>query len=178
MNWFNGVSGDFLSGTFWLFCVILLLHTALNIGGSHLVARINGISVWWHVLGVRGDRPRADLRARPPRERELRLHGAVQQLRLPGGATSGGFFWFYVLPLGFLLTQYTITGFDSCAHISEETHGAAENAAKGVWRSVFYSAIVRLDRAAGDHVRGREPEGDQRGRRARRLSRSRSSTWR
>ena len=50
-------------------------------------------------------------------------------------------FWFYVLPLGFLLTQYTITGFDSCAHISEETHGAADNAAKGVWRSIFYSAV-------------------------------------
>jgi amino acid transporter len=50
-------------------------------------------------------------------------------------------FWFYVLPLGFLLTQYTITGFDSCAHISEETHGAADAAAKGVWRSIFYSAL-------------------------------------
>jgi amino acid transporter len=50
--------------------------------------------------------------------------------------------WFYVLPLGFLLTQYTITGFDSCAHISEETHGAADNAAKGVWRSIFYSAAI------------------------------------
>ena len=50
-------------------------------------------------------------------------------------------FWFYVLPLGFLLTQYTITGFDSCAHISEETHGAADDAAKGVWRSIFYSAV-------------------------------------
>jgi amino acid transporter len=47
-----------------------------------------------------------------------------------------------VLPLGFLLTQYTITGFDSCAHISEETHGAADNAAKGVWRSIFYSALI------------------------------------
>jgi amino acid transporter len=51
-------------------------------------------------------------------------------------------FWVYILPLGFLLTQYTITGFDSCAHISEETHGAAENAAKGVWRSIFYSALI------------------------------------
>ena len=62
-------------------------------------------------------------------------------------------YWFYVLPLGFLLTQYTITGFDSCAHISEETHGAADSAAKGVWRSIFYSAIYRLGPAAGDHVR-------------------------
>ena len=46
-------------------------------------------------------------------------------------------FWWYVLPLGFLLTQYTITGFDASAHISEETHGAAKSAARGVWQSVF-----------------------------------------
>ena len=50
-------------------------------------------------------------------------------------------FWFYVLPLGFLLTMYTQTGYDASAHISEETHDAAENAAKGVWRSVFWSGV-------------------------------------
>ncbi len=51
-------------------------------------------------------------------------------------------YWFYVLPLGFLLTMYTITGYDASAHVSEETHGAAESAPKGVWRSVFYSAVI------------------------------------
>jgi amino acid transporter len=50
-------------------------------------------------------------------------------------------YWFYVLPLGFLLTMYTITGYDASAHVSEETHDAAAAAPKGVWRSVFYSAI-------------------------------------
>jgi amino acid transporter len=50
-------------------------------------------------------------------------------------------YWFYVLPVGFLLTMYTITGYDASAHISEETHGAALAAPKGVWRSVFYSAV-------------------------------------
>jgi amino acid transporter len=50
-------------------------------------------------------------------------------------------FFFYVLPLGFLLTQYTITGYDASAHLSEETQGAADGAAKGIWRSIFYSAI-------------------------------------
>ena len=50
-------------------------------------------------------------------------------------------FWFYVLPLGFLLTQYTITGFDACAHVSEETQGASTAAARGLWQSIFYSAI-------------------------------------
>ena len=51
-------------------------------------------------------------------------------------------YWFYVLPLGFLLTQYTITGFDASAHVSEETKGASISAAKGVWRSIFYSALI------------------------------------
>ena len=54
-------------------------------------------------------------------------------------AASG--YWIYVLPLGFLLTQYTITGYDASAHLSEETHAAADGAAKGIWRSIFYSAI-------------------------------------
>ena len=54
---------------------------------------------------------------------------------------GGGMFWFYVLPLGFLLTMYTQTGYDASAHISEETHGAAKAAAQGVWRSVFWSGV-------------------------------------
>ena len=51
---FNGDSADpaFLHGTFALFVIVLALHATINIGGSHLVARINGVSVWWHVAGV------------------------------------------------------------------------------------------------------------------------------
>ncbi len=54
---------------------------------------------------------------------------------------TGCMFWFLVLPLGFLLTQYTITGFDASAHLSEETQAASEGAAKGIWRSIAYSAL-------------------------------------
>ena len=57
------------------------------------------------------------------------------------GHTSGIGFLFYVLPLSFILTQYTITGYDASAHLSEETHSAADSAAKGIWRSIFYSAV-------------------------------------
>jgi amino acid transporter len=38
--------------------------------------------------------------------------------------------------------MYTQTGYDASAHTAEETRGAALSAAKGVWRSVFYSAIA------------------------------------
>jgi amino acid transporter len=40
-----------------------------------------------------------------------------------------------------LLTQYTITGFDASAHLSEETSAASKAAAKGIWQSIFYSVV-------------------------------------
>src|SRR6185436_1654883 len=57
-----------------------------------------------------------------------------------GSTTSLGF-WFAIVPFGFLLTQYTITGFDASAHLSEETNAASHGAARGIWQSIFYSAV-------------------------------------
>ena len=57
------------------------------------------------------------------------------------GSTTSLAFWFAVVPFGFLLTQYTITGFDACAHLSEETAKASTAAAKGIWQSILYSVL-------------------------------------
>ena len=57
---------------------------------------------------------------------------------------------------GFLLTMYTITGYDASAHVSEETHGADELGAEGRLALGPLLGGLRLDRAAGDHVR--DPE--------------------
>ena len=38
--------------------------------------------------------------------------------------------------------MYTQTGYDASAHTAEETQGAAIAAAQGVWRSVFFSALI------------------------------------
>jgi amino acid transporter len=61
---------------------------------------------------------------------------------LHDGSTSNLGFWLLVLPIGFLLTMYTQTGYDASAHTAEETKGAAISAAQGVWRSVFVSALI------------------------------------
>jgi amino acid transporter len=126
-----------LTETFLLFVILLAMHVFINIRGSHLVARLNGISVWWHVLGVAVIV--AVLIFAP--SKHASFHDVFTQTQNNSGF-SHSMFWWYVLPLGFLLTQYTITGFDASAHISEETHDAAESAPKGVWRSVFYSALI------------------------------------
>ncbi|MDX6664293.1 MAG: hypothetical protein QOG68_499 [Solirubrobacteraceae bacterium] len=140
---FNGeqAGAAFFHGTFWLFLIILAFHVIVNIAGSHLVARVNSVSVWWHVAGVA--LILGVLIFVPDHHASFKFvfTEKFNNSGLFGGSTSNIGFWFYVLPLGFLLTQYTITGYDSCAHISEETHGAANNAAKGVWRSILYSAI-------------------------------------
>ena len=65
----------------------------------------------------------------------------VNNTGLFGGKTSGAGFLLYVLPLSGILTQYTITGYDASAHLSEETQAASNGAAKGIWRSIFYSGI-------------------------------------
>jgi amino acid transporter len=141
-NLFNGVSGNYLTGTFWLFVVIMVFHTFVNIVGSHFVAIFNSISVWWHVAGVAVILGVLIFVPDHHATADFVFTERINNSGFADGATGGAMFWFYVLPLGFLLTQYTITGFDSCAHISEETHGAADNAAKGVWKSIFYSALI------------------------------------
>ncbi len=136
---FNGeqTAKAFAHGTFVLFLLILAVFATVNILGSSFVARINGISVWWHVAGVAVIL--GVLVFAPAKHASLDF---VFTERINNSGFGGGMYWFYVLPLGFLLTQYTITGFDASAHVSEETHGASDAAAKGVWRSILYSAII------------------------------------
>ena len=138
-SWAAGYS---LQRVFWMFLVVLFLTAMINIFGGHLLAMLNNISVWWHVAGaaiiiaILVFLPEKHMSVNDVFTMRVNNSGG-----LAGGDTSGFGFWFYVLPLGFLLTQYTITGFDASAHLSEETHDAADGAAKGIWRSIFYSAI-------------------------------------
>jgi amino acid transporter len=123
---------------FALFAVILALHGLINVFSSHLVSVFNGVSVWWHVIGVAVIV--IVLIAVPSHHASFSYVFGHRSYGI--GGFSHGMYWFYVLPLGFLLTMYTITGYDASAHVSEETHGADDSAPKGVWRSVFYSAVI------------------------------------
>ncbi len=125
-----------LTRVFILFVVIVFLAALANIFSGHLLAIVNNISVWWHVAGAAI--VILVLIVVPDTHQSV---GFVFTERINNSGFSSGFYWFLVLPLGFLLTQYTITGFDASAHLSEETTGAAMGAAKGIWRSIFYSAV-------------------------------------
>ena len=134
----NFADGEHILGeTFLLFAIILAIHATINIMRTHLLAVTNNISVFVHVVGVTVII--AILVFVPDNHQSLDF---VFTERINNSGFGMGMFWFYVLPLGFLLTQYTITGFDASAHISEETHDASRSAARGVWQSIFYSALI------------------------------------
>jgi amino acid transporter len=122
---------------FALMVAIMIFGGVINVFSSHLVSLFNRISVWWHVVGVAVII--ALLLLVPS---HLQSASFVFGHRINNSGFSNSMYWFYVLPVGFLLTMYTITGYDASAHLSEETNGADQSAAKGVWKAVFYSAVI------------------------------------
>jgi len=137
-SWAAGYS---LHRVFWLFIVIVILVSLVNIFSSRLLAIFNNISVWWHVAGAAAIVLILIILPEHHQSVSAVFTTTVNNTGMFGGKTSGWGFVFYVLPLSAILTQYTITGYDASAHLSEETHSAADAAAKGMWRSIFYSAI-------------------------------------
>uniref|UniRef100_UPI00286E5EB1 amino acid permease n=1 Tax=Nocardioides sp. TaxID=35761 RepID=UPI00286E5EB1 len=135
--WSESYAGGYsLTRVFVIFVVVLALASVLNIFSGHLMAIMNNVSVWWHVVGVA--LIVLILVVVPDTHQSMSF---VFTERLNNSGYSDGKYWFLVLPLGLLLTQYTITGYDASAHLSEETEAASEAAAKGIWRSIAYSAV-------------------------------------
>ncbi|MBA2794650.1 MAG: amino acid permease, partial [Thermoleophilaceae bacterium] len=119
-----------LGETFVLFVLILALHATVNVFRTNLLATMNNVSVFWHVAGVAVI---VGILVFVPDDHQsvsFVFGERINNSGFSGGDNGGLFFFLYVLPLGFLLTQYTITGFDASAHMSEETQGASKNAAR------------------------------------------------
>ena len=127
---------------FWVFAIILTLHALINIYSSHLVALFNSISVFWHVVGVVIIIGILIIVPDNHQSVDFVFTERINNSGFDGGSTTSFTYWFLVLPVGFLLTMYTITGYDASAHVAEETVDAEQSAAKGIWQSVASSALI------------------------------------
>ena len=122
------------SFTILIYAIVLLVHGLLNQFGIRLVALLNDVSVWWHILGVLIIV--AVLVFVPS-------HHASASYVFSGIVNNTG--WhstFYVLLLGLLLAQYTFTGYDASAHMTEETHNAARSGPRGIVMSIVVSLFA------------------------------------
>lgn len=134
-------SGYSLTRVFLTFLAVLVFIAVVNIFSGHLMAVMNNVSVWWHVFGALAI---VILLIVVPDHHQSFSYVFTERFNNTGfsdGSTSTFGFFFAIIPFGFLLTQYTITGFDASVHLSEETQAASNGAAQGIWKSIAYSAL-------------------------------------
>jgi amino acid permease (GABA permease) len=121
------------ANTFVLFLVIIVIHGLLNTFGVRLVSLLSNVSAWWHIVGVLIIV--AALWILPTH------HQSVGWTFTAWHNETGWTFGPYVFLMGLLMSQYTYTGYDASAHVSEETRNAAIAAPKGIVMSVLISII-------------------------------------
>jgi amino acid transporter len=130
----------------------MLIELAMNIAGINLVALLNQVSVWWHIVIVAAVVFLVFLAGKPDQS-GLSLF-AIQPLDTAGSWDNNlGLFHLtygpavtYPLILAFffslLQANWTYTGYDASAHVAEETVGARVASAWGIFLSVAVSAVV------------------------------------
>ena len=141
--------GELTGNSFWvgraqiigILAVILILQGLLNTFGIRLVALLNDVSVYWHLIGV------AVIVICLYWAPQSHTHQSMSFVFGSEGwnafkGLSGFAAPFYVVLLGLLNAQYTFTGYDASAHVSEETINANIQAAKGIVRSIWVSLIA------------------------------------
>ena len=118
--------------------LVLLLHGLINTFRVGLVALFNDISVWWHVAGV-GVIVGA-LVILPD------THRPADFIFSSANSTGWDFPYvgMYIFFIGMLIAQYTITGFDASAHMTEETVEANVSSSKAIVRAIYVSAVAGL----------------------------------
>ena len=122
--------------------VVLAIQGILNTFNVRLVALLNDVSVWWHLIGVAII---FIVLFWAPADTAVR-HSASFMFGGEGWATFKGLSGFtiplFVILLGMLNAQYTFTGYDASAHVSEETLSANRAAANGIVQSIYLSLIA------------------------------------
>ena len=133
-----------LTNAIWITGILILIEIGFNVAGTRIVAFMNDLSVWWHIVFVAaiaillfavGSQPTHDI-------------GFLFQVS--PGTNAAGTPWAEIIPFGIagafalslLQAQWTYTGYDASAHVAEETVAARKASAWGVFLSVAVSAVA------------------------------------
>ena len=119
-----------------IYAIILALHGLLNSFRVKLVGFLADVSVWWHIGGTLIIV--VALFAIPSHHQSASFLFSHQNLT----GWTGPFAGVYAFAIGLLLAQYTLTGYDASAHMTEETHVAARSGPNGIVRAIYVSIIA------------------------------------
>ena len=126
--------------TIAILAVILFVQGLLNTFNVRLVALLNDISVWWHIIGVLAILIILLLAPKSGTHQSASfLFGSTGWHAFAG--LSGFSIPFYIFLIGLLNAQYTFTGYDASAHVTEETLQANIAGPRGIVDSIWVSLI-------------------------------------
>lgn len=118
-----------------LYCGFIILHGVANAISVKLLGWLSVVSVYWHVLGTLG--VVIGLLVIAPVHQSA---GWVFGTFIPNPDT-GVSNPFYLFLLGLLMSQWAMTGYDTSAHIAEETKNAAIAGPVGLIMAIVGSFI-------------------------------------
>lgn len=117
-----------------VFIAILIVHGLMNSLPIRYTGMINNLSVWWHLMGIlfiiivglllTPNKPSVSF--------------ALGQVYDGTGFSSSGFAWL----IGLLQAQFTLNGYDTAAHVSEETKSAQRGSPMGIVMAIATSAVA------------------------------------
>lgn len=116
--------------TLTVYALVLLSHGALNHLGVRAVEVLNQFSAWYHLVGV------------AVVVGALAAFAPKQPLSFLIERSSIHPWYAYGFAVGLLQAQWTFTGYDASAHITEETVDPTRNAPWGIFWSVVISAVA------------------------------------
>ncbi|MEO8898635.1 MAG: amino acid permease [Candidatus Dormibacter sp.] len=120
-----------------LYAAALFAHGLLNTFGVRLVALLSDISVWWHILGVIVI---VAILALVPKQHQSASFVFTSFVNNTGADFAG--VTVFVFLVGLLMAQYTFTGYDASAHMTEETRNAAIAGPRGIVMSILVSLVA------------------------------------
>jgi len=128
--------------TIGIYAAVLTAQGLINTFGVHLLKYLNNISVWWHAVGTTA-LVIAILAAAPSHQSaHFVFRTFIDNTGVDGVGWSERASPAYVVVIGILMAQYTLTGFDASAHMTEETHNAAMSGSIGIVMAIGVSAVL------------------------------------
>lgn len=128
--------------TIGIYAAVLFTQGLTNTFGVEILHQLNNISVWWHAVGTTS--LVIAILAKAPK----RQSASFVFRQFLDGTGADGVGWgersshAYVAVIGILMAQYTLTGFDASAHMTEETHNAAMSGSIGIIMAIGVSALL------------------------------------
>ncbi|EJF61992.1 APC amino acid permease [Dichomitus squalens LYAD-421 SS1] len=128
--------------TIGIYAGVLICQGLINTFGVHLLKYINNFSIWWHAVGTTA--VVIAILAAAPKHQSAKFVFAtfIDNTGVDGVGWSQRASDAYVVVIGILTAQYTLTGFDGSAHMTEETHNAAMSGSIGIIMAIGVSAVL------------------------------------